>query len=65
MSGPAEHTKGYRAYLLSREDHIIKSIEINSANDDDARAQAKRHAGQYAVELWDRARKLEHFPSKS
>ena len=46
----------YRAYLLCRDGHIFKSVELRCANDDEAMEKAQSLAAGCPVELWQLGR---------
>ena len=51
----------YRCYFLNKADVIVAVEEIQCASEEDVRAAALRLLGErpgYAVEVWDRARKI-------
>jgi hypothetical protein len=51
----------YRCYFLNKADAIVAVEEIECAGEDDARQAALRLLHErpgYAVEVWDRARKI-------
>ena len=51
----------YRCYFLNKADAIVGVEEIDCADDEDARQAALkllRERPSYAIEVWDRARKL-------
>jgi hypothetical protein len=64
MSEHAIAARVYRVYLRDAADHIVRPVEITSSNDENALEQAEKLAGKYAVELWDRARKVGSFSGK-
>jgi hypothetical protein len=51
----------YRAYILGPDGHIINRIDLVCRDDEDAKERAKQLAYNYAVELWERDRKIGQF----
>ena len=48
----------YRLYFLNPDGHIIRRVEFEAPNDEQALAHAKRFADGKALEVWQRARKV-------
>ncbi len=61
MSNTVADVRAYRAYLRDAADHIVRPIEITSSSDEHALEEARQYAGKYAVEVWDRTRKVGSF----
>ena len=60
---PIEH---YTAYIIGRDGRIQRRVDFVSLDDDYARQIVKRMVTGYAIELWQRARKIERFePDRS
>jgi hypothetical protein len=51
----------YRAYLIDRDGHHIKAVDLNCTDDDDARKRAEQMVDGHNVELWEHARKIARF----
>ncbi|MDB5453517.1 MAG: hypothetical protein JWO33_2095 [Caulobacteraceae bacterium] len=49
----------YRLYFLGDDGHIVSAVELDCVDDRQAISQAGAHADGRAVELWERARKIE------
>ena len=50
----------YRAYLIDRDGHHIKAVDLECVDDD-----AEQMADRTNVELWEHARRIAKFDSKS
>lgn len=48
----------YRAYILDREGHIIRPVELFCENDDAAKEDARKLVDGHDVELWQLDRKI-------
>jgi len=60
---PIEH---YTAYRIGRDGSIQRRVDFVSPDDDYARQIAKRMVDGHAIELWQRARKIDRFePGRS
>ena len=55
---------GYRAYIIGKSGHIIDRVDVFAESEDDAKAQAKKLVGDFAVELWDGSRMIATFEPK-
>lgn len=55
----------YRAYLLARHGHHIKAVDLECVDDDAAKQRAEQMACGTNVELWEHARRIAKFDSKS
>jgi hypothetical protein len=55
----------YRAYVLGRDGHFIKAVDIVCDDDEAARKQAQRLVGDFDVELWQQARRVDKFEASS
>ena len=53
----------YRAYILDREGHIIRPVDLNCGNDDEAKEKARQLVNGHDVELWQLDRKISTFLS--
>jgi hypothetical protein len=51
----------YRAYILDREGHIIRPVELFCENDDAAKEDARKLVDGHDVELWQLDRKIATF----
>jgi len=54
----------YRAYLIGRDGHSIRAIDLNCTDDDDARKRAEQMVDGHNVELWEHARRIAKFEGK-
>ena len=50
--------RGYRAYIIGRNGHIMDRVDMHCENDEAAKERAKQLVEQHAVELWDGARRV-------
>lgn len=55
----------YRAYLIARDGHHIKAVDLNCTDDDDARRRAEQMVDDHNVELWEHARRIARFDGRS
>jgi len=55
----------YRAYLIAREAHHIQAVDLECVDDDAAKKRAEQMADGTNVELWEHARRIAKFDSKS
>ena len=55
----------YRVYLIAREGHHIKAIDFECVDDNMAKKRAEQMADGTNVELWEHARRIAKFTSKS
>ena len=55
----------YRAYLIAPNGHHIKAVDIECLDDDAAKKRAEQMADGSNVELWEHARRIAKFDSKS
>jgi hypothetical protein len=46
----------YRAYLIDRDSHHIKAVDLNCTDGDDAMKRAEQMVDGHNVELWEHAR---------
>ena len=53
----------YRAYLMEK-GHVWTAVDLNCADDADARRQAESLLTEHDVELWQRDRRIALLPSK-
>ena len=54
----------YRAYLVARDGHFTKAIDLECSDDETAKVQAKQLVDGHDVELWHRGRKVAVFKHK-
>jgi len=54
-----------RAYLIAREGHHIKAVDLACVDDNAAKKRAEQMADGSNVELWEHARRIPKFDSKS
>lgn len=62
---PAPGARAYRAIRLSASGCVEGIERIDARNDEEAMAITSRMANGYGVDLWERGRFLECFPSLS
>jgi hypothetical protein len=55
----------YRAYLIACDGHHIKAVDLECVDDDAAKKRAALLADGTNVELWEHARRIAKFDSKS
>ena len=55
----------YKAYLISRDGHHIKAVDLECVDDDVAKKRAEQLTDFSNVELWEHARKVATFGRKS
>ncbi|MEA2951190.1 MAG: hypothetical protein QOJ96_710 [Alphaproteobacteria bacterium] len=53
----------YRAYIMGRDGHILKSVDLFCENDQAAKEQARKLVVGRDVELWQLDRKISVFLS--
>lgn len=51
----------YRAYVLGRDGHFIKAVDLICDDDEAARKQAQQIVASFDVELWQQDRRIEKF----
>lgn len=56
--GHSSATFDYRAYLMDPDSHIVGVKEIDAQDDVEAMFKARSMNEDFAVELWDRARRV-------
>ena len=55
----------YRAYIVGRDGHFIREVEIVCPDDEEAKAYAKRLVDGHDVELWKGERPIAKFRHKA
>jgi hypothetical protein len=55
----------YRAYLIAPDGGHIKAVDIECIDDDAAKKRAAQMANGSNVELWEHARRIAKFDSRS
>jgi hypothetical protein len=55
----------YRAYLIARDGHHIRAVDLECVDDDAAKKRAEQMAHGTSVELWEHARRIAKFDIKS
>jgi hypothetical protein len=55
----------YRAYLIAPGGHHIKAVDLECVDDNAAKKRAEQMANDTNVELWEHARRIARFDSKS
>jgi hypothetical protein len=53
---------GYRAYIMSKDDHIVGAHAIKAATDDEAVRLARIYVDGFDVEVWQAERKVARLP---
>ena len=56
-----DRMSNYRAYLLGRDGHIARRVDLDCGDDEAAKRGANALVGAYDIELWDGARKVAEF----
>lgn len=51
----------YRAYILASDGRIAKGIDLDCANDEEAKQAAERLVNGHDVELWQGPRKVDRL----
>jgi hypothetical protein len=64
LSGGGAAMPDYRAYIIGRERRFIRSVQLQCADDEQAKAQAKQLVDDRDVELWQRDRLIDKFKSQ-
>jgi hypothetical protein len=54
----------YRAYLIGRDGHFMKAIDLICDDDDGARKCARQMVDGHDVELWQHDRRVAKFEGK-
>lgn len=55
----------YKAYLIAADGHHIKAVDLECLDDDAAKKRAEQMTAVSNVELWEHARRIAKFSSKS
>ena len=55
----------YKAYLIAPDGHHIKAVDLECVDDDAAKIRAEQMTDISNVELWEHARRIAKFGSKS
>ena len=55
----------YRAYLIAPNGHHIRAVDLECLDEDAAKKRAEQMADGSNVELWEHARRIAKFDSKS
>ena len=55
----------YKAYLIARDGQHIKAVDLECDDDDAAKKRAEQMTDVGNVELWEHARRIAKFDSKS
>jgi hypothetical protein len=53
--------RGFRAYLIGEDGHIVFRVDIEAEDEAVARERAKQLVDGHAVELWEGATRLARF----
>jgi hypothetical protein len=56
--------QGYSAYLIGPDGHIIRRIELICADDEAAKAEARKLADGHDIEVWQLGRMIATFTHK-
>jgi hypothetical protein len=56
--------KTYRAYILTFEGEVVRTIDLVCETDWDAKAQAEKLVGESPVEVWLGGRRIARFSPK-
>ena len=51
----------YQAYLIGRDGHCIKTVDLTCADDEAAKKRALKMVDGHDVELWHHARRIAKF----
>ena len=54
----------YRAYVIGKDGHFEKAVELDCADDQAAQEYAKQLVDGHDVELWQQDRRIAKFGSK-
>jgi hypothetical protein len=54
----------YRVYVIGSDGHFVKSIQLDSPDDNAAIESAKQFVDGHDIELWQRDRKIAKFDRK-
>ena len=57
-----ERTPAYRLYVLGRDGHVSRRIDLECASDQEAVLLVSEHHHVHGMELWDGARLVATFP---
>jgi hypothetical protein len=55
----------YKAYLIARDGHHIKAVDLECVDDDAAKKRAEQMTDVNDVELWEHGRRIAKFGNKS
>ncbi len=55
----------YKAYLIAPDGHHIKAVDLECVDDNEATIRAEQMTGASNVELWEHARRIAKFDSKT
>jgi hypothetical protein len=55
----------YRVYILDKNSHFLRAVELVCPNDDAAKEQAKQFVDGHDVELWQQDRRIANFVANS
>ena len=58
------HMPDYRAYIIGRDGHFTKAIDLDCADDSAAIESAKQLINGCDVELWQRDRRIARFDTR-
>lgn len=61
IQAEGELLPNYRIYFLNGQGRIVRALDIDCADDDEARLKARELAVAEPVELWERTRLLGRF----
>jgi hypothetical protein len=57
----SKNTTYYQTYLIGRDGHYIKAVDLTRADDDAAKKRALKMVDGHDVELWHYARRIAKF----
>lgn len=56
--------KTYQAFVLTFEGHVIGTVDLICATEDEAKGRAQQLVGNDPVEVWDGPRRIARFQPK-
>lgn len=65
LQAPVSEAPHYLALLLDPDGNVVGSEHLLAADDDEAIELGRALADGHGVDIWDRARFLEHFDSRT
>ena len=52
MDSPSKPSREYRAYMLDKNDRIVRRIDIEASDENDALRTAQQYVDGHDVEVW-------------